>query len=73
MCRWMAAGSGVRHSETIWRTSPLACSNLDRADESGGKPSWGATQFPKSDRPAAFVTLARGFDEGALHIRATHG
>jgi quercetin 2,3-dioxygenase len=40
--------------------------------EEGGKPSWGAKPFPKSDRSGRFVALASGFpqDNEALPIRA---
>src|ERR1700688_2674628 len=69
----MSAGYGVRHSEYNLEdgTSRLFQIWIEPT-ESGGKPSWGAKQFPKGDRSGRFVVLASGFDEdeGALHIRA---
>ncbi len=69
----MSAGTGVRHSEfneedevtrifQIWIPPTVE----------GGKPSWGAKPFPKSDRSGRFVVLASGFeqDNEALPIRA---
>ena len=69
----MSAGTGVRHSEynnedemtrifQIWIPPTVE----------GGKPSWGAKPFPKSDRSGRFVALASGFpqDNEAFPIRA---
>ena len=68
----MSAGDGVQHSEY----------NLEDVDttlfqiwiipeERGGKPSWGARPFPKTDRAGQFVSLASGSanDSEALPIR----
>jgi redox-sensitive bicupin YhaK (pirin superfamily) len=69
----MSAGSGVRHSEYNLEDKTTRLFQIwIEPTESGGKPSWGAKQFPKGDRSGRFVTLASGFDEdeGALHIRA---
>jgi redox-sensitive bicupin YhaK (pirin superfamily) len=73
----MSAGSGVRHSEYNLEDETTRLFQIwIEPTESGGKPSWGAKQFPKSDRSGRFVTLASGFDDdtagdnGALRIRA---
>jgi redox-sensitive bicupin YhaK (pirin superfamily) len=69
----MSAGTGVRHSEYNLEDETTRLFQIwIEPSESGGKPSWGAKQFPKGDRSGRFVTLASGFDqdEGALRIRA---
>ena len=69
----MSAGSGVRHSEYNLEDTPSTLFQIwIEPTSSGGKPSWGAKQFPKGDRSGRFVTLASGYDgdEGALRIRA---
>ncbi len=73
----MSAGSGVRHSEFNLEDETTRLFQIwIEPTESGGKPSWGAKQFPKGDRSGRFVTLASGFaddaggDDGALRIRA---
>ncbi len=69
----MSAGSGVRHSEYNLEDKTTRLFQIwIEPTESGGKPSWGAKQFPKDDRSGRFVTLASGLDgdDGALHIRA---
>jgi quercetin 2,3-dioxygenase len=71
----MSAGSGVRHSEYNLEDETTRLFQIwIEPSESGGKPSWGAKQFPKGDRSGKFVTLASGLDEdteaGALRIRA---
>ncbi len=69
----MSAGSGVRHSEYNLEDETTRLFQIwIEPTESGGKPSWGAKQFPKGDRSGRFVTLASGSDgdEGALRIRA---
>jgi len=73
----MSAGSGVRHSEFNLEDETTRLFQIwIEPSESGGKPSWGAKQFPKADRSGRFVTLASGFEEDAtgdnapLHIRA---
>jgi redox-sensitive bicupin YhaK (pirin superfamily) len=69
----MSAGSGVRHSEYNLEDAKTTLFQIwIEPTESGGKPSWGAKPFPKTDRAGRFVTLASGFpdDEGALPIRA---
>ena len=69
----MSAGSGVRHSEfNLERETTRLFQIWIEPSRSGGKPSWGAKQFPKDDRSGRFVTLASGIDgdEDALPIRA---
>jgi len=77
----MSAGSGVRHSEYNLENETTRLFQIwIEPTQSGGKPSWGAKQFPKGDRSGRFVTLASGFgedatgdadgDNGALRIRA---
>jgi redox-sensitive bicupin YhaK (pirin superfamily) len=74
----MSAGSGVRHSEYNLEDETTRLFQIwIEPTESGGKPSWGAKQFPKGDRSGRFVTLAsgngageQGGDDGALRIRA---
>ena len=69
----MSAGTGVQHSE--WNAEDAECTLFQLwiiPDEQGGKPGWGARQFPKGDRAGQFVTLASGQDDtgDALPIRA---
>ncbi len=69
----MSAGSGVRHSEYNQEDATTRIFQIwIEPAERGGKPSWGARPFPKSDRSGRFVTLATGMadDEEALPIRA---
>jgi len=73
----MSAGSGVRHSEYNLEDETTRLFQIwIEPTESGGKPSWGAKQFPKGDRSGRFVTLASGVDgdaqgdSGPLRIRA---
>ena len=69
----MSAGTGVRHSEyNLEDTATRLFQIWIEPRESGGKPDWGARQFPKGDRSGRLVTLASGYDgdEGALRIRA---
>ena len=68
----MSAGSGVRHAE--YNLEPQTTTLFQiwiLPTRAGGKPSWGAKPFPKSDRSGRFVTLASGFDgdTDALPIR----
>jgi len=66
----MSAGSGVRHSEYNLEDEPTRLFQIwIEPTESGGKPSWGAKQFPQSDRSGRFVTLASGFDDDADALR----
>jgi len=69
----MSAGSGIRHAE--YNREPEATRIFQiwiEPDREGGKPSWGAKPFPKSDRAGSFEVLASGFegDGDALPIRA---
>jgi redox-sensitive bicupin YhaK (pirin superfamily) len=69
----MSAGSGIRHAE--FNREKVATTLFQiwiEPNEPGGKPSWGAKPFPKSDRSGRFVALASGFagDTDALPIRA---
>jgi redox-sensitive bicupin YhaK (pirin superfamily) len=69
----MSAGTGVRHSEYNLEDETTRLFQIwIEPREDGGKPSWGAKQFPKGDRSGRFVTLASGFDgdDGGLPIRA---
>jgi redox-sensitive bicupin YhaK (pirin superfamily) len=69
----MSAGSGVRHSEYNLEDETTRIFQIwIEPRERGGRPSWGAKPFPKSDRSGRFVTLASGIagDEEALPIRA---
>ena len=69
----ISAGSGIRHAEYNREPMPTRIFQIwIEPTERGGKPSWGAQPFPKSDRSGRFVTLASGRpdDEGALPIRA---
>ena len=66
----MSAGSGVRHSEYNLEDAPTRLFQIwIMPTESGGKPSWGAKQFPQGDRSGRFVTLASGFDGDADALR----
>jgi redox-sensitive bicupin YhaK (pirin superfamily) len=59
----MAAGTGVRHSEYNLEAETTTLFQIwVQTDRPGAEPSWGAKQFPKSDRAGSFVTLASGFD-----------
>jgi len=69
----MSAGSGVRHAEYNLEPEKTTLFQIwIEPRERGGKPSWGAKPFPKSDRSGRFVPLASGFPEDAeaLPIRA---
>ena len=69
----MSAGTGIKHSEYNRENEDTTLFQIwIIPDERGGKPSWGAAQFPKGDRSGKFVTLASGADNdnGALPIRA---
>jgi redox-sensitive bicupin YhaK (pirin superfamily) len=66
----MSAGSGVRHSEYNLEDETTRLFQIwIEPTESGGKPSWGAKQFPKGDRSGHFVTLASGFEDDADALR----
>lgn len=70
----MSAGSGVQHSEYNLESEETTLFQIwIIPDERGGKPSWGAKQFPKGERTGAFVPLASGAendqDTDALPIR----
>lgn len=68
----MSAGTGVRHAEFNLEDENTTLFQIwIEPDAGGGKPDWGAKQFPKSDRSGAWSILASGKgDEGALTIRA---
>jgi redox-sensitive bicupin YhaK (pirin superfamily) len=69
----MSAGSGIRHAEYNLEGETTRIFQIwIEPKAQGGKPTWGAKPFPKSDRAGRFVTLASGFagDEDALPIRA---
>jgi redox-sensitive bicupin YhaK (pirin superfamily) len=69
----MSAGSGIRHSEYNMEDETTRIFQIwIQPATRGGKPSWGAKPFPKTDRSGQFVTLASGFeaDKDALPIRA---
>ena len=69
----MSAGDGVAHSEFNLEDETTTLFQIwIIPDARGGKPSWGARQFPKGDRNGAFVPLASGAanDDDALPIRA---
>ncbi len=68
----MSAGSGIRHAE--YNLEPQTTTLFQiwiLPTRAGGKPSWGAKPFPKSDRSGRFVNLASGFegDTDSLPIR----
>jgi hypothetical protein len=70
----MSAGSGIIHAEYNLEDRPTKIFQIWILPKSrGGKPHWGAAQFPKGDRAGQFVALASGFDDdlkgGALPIR----
>jgi len=68
----MSAGSGIRHAE--YNLEPEVTKIFQiwiMPRENGGKPSWGAKPFPRSDRSGRFVSLASGdATNDALPIRA---
>jgi quercetin 2,3-dioxygenase len=68
----MSAGTGVRHSEFNLETETTTLFQIwIEADKRGATPSWGAQEFPKSDRGGQFSVLASGdADDGALTINA---
>lgn len=69
----MSAGTGVEHSEYNLEDDATELFQIwIIPDERGGEPSWGARDFPKTDRAGAFVPLASGTanDDDALPIRA---
>ncbi len=68
----MSAGSGIRHAEYNKESVPTTLFQIwIEPTGSGGKPSWGAKPFPKTNRSGHFVVLASGFesDKEALPIR----
>ena len=66
----MSAGTGVRHAEYNLEDETTTLFQIwVQTDRRGAPPSWGAKQFPKSDRAGSFVTLASGFDEDADALR----
>ncbi len=68
----MSAGTGIRHSEYNLESSTTKIFQIwIIPTRSGGKPTWGAKPFPKSDRSGRLVTLASGDskDNEALPIR----
>ena len=69
----MSAGTGVRHAEYNLEDEMTTLFQIwVQTDRPGAQPSWGAKQFPKTDRAGSFVTLASGFaeDDDALSINA---
>lgn len=68
----MSAGTGVRHAEYNLEAETTTIFQIwIEPDHVGQAPSWGAKQFPKTDRTGAWSILASGKgDEGALDIRA---
>ena len=69
----MSAGTGVRHAEYNLEDETTTLFQIwVQTDRPGAEPSWGAKQFPKTDRAGSFVTLASGFaeDGDALKINA---
>lgn len=69
----MSAGTGVRHSEYNMEDALTRIFQIwIIPDRAGGPPSWGAAEFPKTDRAGQFVPLASGVpgDTGVLPIRA---
>ena len=72
----MSAGTGVAHAEYNLEDETTTLFQIWIVpDRAGGEPSWGALQFPQSDRDGQFVTLASGFPGeaetgGTLPIRA---
>jgi len=68
----MSAGDGVTHSEYNREGEETTLFQIwIIPEQAGGKPNWGAREFPKGDRAGDFVTLASGMkgDEDALPIR----
>ena len=68
----MSAGTGVRHSEFNLEDDMTTLFQIwIETDRPGAQPSWGAMQFPKSDRSGRFTVLASGDPaDGALTINA---
>ncbi len=68
----MSAGTGVQHSEFNMEDEATTLFQIwITPDRSGGAPSWGAREFPKSDRAGEWSVLASGKgDADALEIRA---
>ena len=68
----MSAGTGVRHAEYNLEAEPTTLFQIwIEPTRMGEAPTWGAAQFPKSDRSGGFKALASGAPEdGALPIRA---
>ena len=61
----MSAGSGIQHSE--WNAEDIKTELFQLwilPRSRGGKPSWGARQFPKGDRSGNWAVLASGTGEG---------
>ena len=57
----MSAGTGVRHSEFNLENEMTTLFQIwIEADKRGATPSWGAKEFPKSDRTGKFSVLASG-------------
>jgi quercetin 2,3-dioxygenase len=70
----MSAGSGITHAEYNLENQPTKIFQIWILPKTrGGKPHWGAAQFPKGERAGQFVALASGFEDdlaaGALPIR----
>lgn len=69
----MSAGTGIEHSESNREDEPTTLFQIwIIPDRRGGRPGWGAKQFPRGERAGSFVPLASGIDgdEDALPIRA---
>ena len=68
----MSAGTGVRHSEFNLEDEMTTLFQIwIEADKRGATPSWGAKEFPKSDRTGKFSVLASGDPtDDALTINA---
>jgi redox-sensitive bicupin YhaK (pirin superfamily) len=68
----MSAGTGVRHSEFNLENEMTTLFQIwIEADKRGATPSWGAKEFPKSDRTGKFSVLASGDPtDDALTINA---
>jgi redox-sensitive bicupin YhaK (pirin superfamily) len=68
----MSAGTGVRHSEFNLENEMTTLFQIwIEADKRGATPSWGAREFPKSDRTGKFSVLASGDPtDDALTINA---
>ncbi len=72
----MSAGDGIQHSEYNREDEDTEIFQIwIIPDERGGKPTWGAREFPKDDRAGQFVPLAAStandndLADGALPIR----